>query len=185
MFIDLVYAGIVLFAIIQGFRKGLIVGLFSLIATIAGLAAAIKLSAYVAGRLGEVVNFSEKLLPVLSFVLVFIAVVFIIRLVAVLIQKLAETMMLGLLNRMGGVLMYLLIHTIIFSIQLFYIVQLGIINPTVSEGSFFYPFLEAIGPWTIEGLGKMMPFFSSMFEELKEFFGGLAPEEPLKALIIS
>jgi membrane protein required for colicin V production len=45
MILDLVFAVLIILAIIKGYQRGLIVGIFSLIAIIIGLAAAIKLSA--------------------------------------------------------------------------------------------------------------------------------------------
>ena len=42
-------------ALIKGYRRGFIVAVFSLIAIIVGLAAAIKLSTVVAGRIGQAV----------------------------------------------------------------------------------------------------------------------------------
>ena len=67
MLIDLLLLILAVFAIIKGFSRGLIVGIFSLLAIIIGLAAAMKLSLVVAGWLGESVNVSERWLPVISF----------------------------------------------------------------------------------------------------------------------
>ena len=80
MIIDIVFLILVILAVIKGFRRGLIVGLFSFIAIIVGLAAAIKLSIVVAGYIGSAVNVSDRWLPVISFLVVFIAVVLLIRL---------------------------------------------------------------------------------------------------------
>ena len=51
MIIDIIVVIILILAAIKGFRQGLIVALFSVIAFIVGLAAAIKLSVVVAGLL--------------------------------------------------------------------------------------------------------------------------------------
>ena len=53
MVIDLIFAILIVFAIIRGYQRGLIVGLFSLVAVIIGLAAALKLSAVVAARVRQ------------------------------------------------------------------------------------------------------------------------------------
>ena len=77
MIIDIIFVILIVLALIQGYRRGLIVAVFSLISIIVGLAAAIKLSAVVANHLGHAVKVSDKWLPVISFAIVFIAVVFI------------------------------------------------------------------------------------------------------------
>ncbi len=53
MFLDLVLVVILILAVIKGYQRGLIVGIFSFIAIIIGLAAAIKLSTVVADYIGK------------------------------------------------------------------------------------------------------------------------------------
>ena len=72
MIIDIVLAIFLVLAIFKGYNRGFIVALFSLIAFIAGLAAAMKLSATVAAYLGDNVGITKQWLPVLSFLIVFI-----------------------------------------------------------------------------------------------------------------
>ena len=95
MIIDLAFLVMLLFAIIKGLQKGLIIGIFSLIAFIVGLAAALKLSSVVASYLHESTTISSKWLPVISFILVFVLVVALVGLGARLLEKTAEAMMLG------------------------------------------------------------------------------------------
>lgn len=53
MVIDFFYCVLIVFAVINGIRRGLIVAVFSFFAIIIALAAAIKFSAIVAGWLGK------------------------------------------------------------------------------------------------------------------------------------
>lgn len=101
MLIDLLFVILLVLAVIKGFQRGLIVGIFSFVAILVGLAAAIKLSAVVAGYIGESVRISDQWLPVISFAVVFIAVVLLVRLGANLLEKTVEIGMLGWLNRLG------------------------------------------------------------------------------------
>ncbi|MES2882370.1 MAG: CvpA family protein, partial [Bacteroidota bacterium] len=75
MLLDIIAIGLLIFAIYKGLRKGLIVALFSFIAFIVGLAAALKLSAVAAGYIGQAVSISDRWLPVIAFFLVFFIVV--------------------------------------------------------------------------------------------------------------
>jgi membrane protein required for colicin V production len=115
MIIDIIFVILIVLALIQGYRRGFIVAVFSLVSIIVGLAAAIKLSAVVASRLGHEVKVSDKWLPVISFAIVFIVAVLLIRLGARAIQKLTEAMMLGWANRLGGILLYAVIYVMIFT----------------------------------------------------------------------
>ena len=174
MLIDLVFAVLIVLAIIKGYQRGLIVGVFSLLAIIIGLAAAIKLSAVVAGWIGKAVKVSEQWLPVISFVIVFLIVVLMVRWGANAVQRMAETIMLGWANRIGGVILYIAIYITGFSIILFYAEQIKIIQPATIDKSVSYSFIQPWGPKAINGIGSMIPFFKNMFSELEEFFGNVS-----------
>jgi len=171
MILDIVFAVIVIFAIIKGYRRGLIVGFFSLIAIVIGLAAAIKLSAVVADYIGKAVKISDRWLPVISFALIFLVVVLLVRLGANAIQKLTESVMLGWVNRLGGIIFYIIIYTTIFSVLIFYGEQLKIIQPAVKDKSVTYSFIQPWAPRAINTIGAVIPVFKNMFTDLENFFG--------------
>ena len=178
MLIDIILIVVVIWAIIVGFRKGLIVGVFSVIAFIAGLAAAIKLSTVVAGYIGKAVKISDQWLPVISFAIVFIIVVLFVRLGAKMIQKSVEMAMLGWINRLAGIILYVAVYILIFSVFLFYIDQMDLIKPETKNASVSYKYIQPLGPKVIDGLGKIIPFFKGMFNDLKEFFGTVSQQVP-------
>src|SRR5262249_27350250 len=140
MIIDIIFVVLMLFAIIQGYRRGLIVAVFSFVAVLVGLAAALKLSTVVAGYIGQAVKVADRWLPVISFIVVFIVVVILVRLGARAIQRLTEALMLGWLNKLGGILLYAAIYTTVFSILLFYANQLKLIRPETIRASSTYAF---------------------------------------------
>ena len=178
MLIDIILIVVVIWAIIVGFRRGLIVGVFSVIAFIAGLAAAIKLSTVVAGYIGKAVKISDQWLPVISFAIVFIIVVLFVRLGAKMIQKSVEMAMLGWINRLAGIILYVAVYILIFSVFLFYIDQMDLIKPETKNASVSYKYIQPLGPKVIDGLGKIIPFFKGMFNDLKEFFGTVSQQVP-------
>lgn len=178
MIIDIIVAIIVILAILKGYRQGLIVALFSVIAFIIGLAAALKLSAVVADHLGKAVKVSDKWLPIISFAVVFLIVVLLVRLGAKFIQKTVELAMLGWLNRLGGILLYTGLYILIFSILLFYADQLGFIKPETKNASVTYGYIQPWGPKLMDGLGKIVPIFKGMFEDLEDFFDTVSKQVP-------
>jgi len=174
MILDIVFAVIIILAIIKGYRRGLIVGLFSLIAIVIGLAAAIKLSAVVADYLGKAVKISDRWLPIISFAVVFLIVVLLIRLGANAIQRLTETVMLGWVNRLGGIILYIIIYTTILSVLIFYGEQLKVIKPETKDKSVTYSFIQPWAPRAINAIGTVVPIFKNMFADLEDFFGGVS-----------
>ncbi len=178
MIIDIIVAIILILAAIKGFRQGLIVALFSVIAFIVGLAAAMKLSVVVADYIGKAVNVSDKWLPIISFAVVFLIVVILVRLGAKFIQKSVELAMLGWVNRIGGILLYAALYILIFSILLFYAEQLSLIKAETIKESVTYEYIQPWGPRLMDGLGKIIPVFKGMFEDLEDFFDGVSKQDP-------
>ena len=171
MAIDAFFALLLIFACIKGYQKGLIVALFSVLAFIAGLAAALKLSSVVAAKLSASTSVSGKWLPVISFVLVFLIVVLLVNLGAKMLQKSVELVMLGWVNRLGGIIFYALLYSIVLSIFLFYAVQLHLVKNDSMMASRCYSFIKPLGPAIIDKLGSIIPFFRDMFNQLQHFFG--------------
>jgi len=111
--IDIIIAIVAIVAIIKGIRKGLVVALFSIIAFIIGLAAALKLSAVVALHLQKSVSVPGKWLPILSFALVFLVVVILVNWGAKFIEKSFEMVLLGWANKLAGAAVYLALYMLI------------------------------------------------------------------------
>lgn len=178
MMIDLIYALLLVLATIKGFQRGLIVGLFSFVALVVGLAAALKLSTVVAGYLADSVNISVEWLPFVAFMVVFIGVVLLIRLGAKAIESAVEVVMMGWLNRLGGILLYIAMYTLVYSVLLFYAGKMGFIQVETIEKSMTFSWIEPLGPKVIGAIGQLIPWFKDLFGELTAFFEKLSHELP-------
>ena len=178
MIIDIALLALLVIAAIKGLQRGIIVAVFSLIGLIAGIAAALKFSVLVASWLQGSVNISSRWLPAISFLLVFIVVVLLVRLMANLIEASVELALLGWVNKIGGALLYMIIYTLSLSVLLFFLVQLKLISEKTIAESVTYTYVEPWGPVVINGIGKIIPLFKDMFAELENFFGKLAQKIP-------
>ena len=172
--IDIIFIIILVVAVVKGYSKGLIVALFSLVAFVAGLAAALKLSAVVGVSLQNNWHINSKWLPVLSFAIVFIVVILLVRLGAAFIKKTVSLVFLGWVDKLGGILLYTIIYLMIYSVILFYAYQVHIISPKVAAESSTFGFIYPFGPTVINGLGQVVPIFKNMFTDLSVFFGSLS-----------
>jgi membrane protein required for colicin V production len=170
MLIDTVALVLLIISVFKGFTKGFIVALFSFLAFIIGLAAALKLSTLAASYIGNAVNISQRWLPVIAFLVVFLIVALAIRLGAKMLEGVVKLAMLGWLNRLGGIILYILIYFFIFSILLFYAQQLHLLKPETIEASVSYPWIQPIAPKIMSIMGAVIPFFKDMFDQLLQFF---------------
>ena len=170
MIIDLIFLILLIVAFLKGIKKGLIKALFTFFAFFIGLAAAIKLSAVVANRMATHNSGFLKWYPFLCFILVFAIVVILVNAMGRFLEKTSEVVMLGWINKLGGVLFYLFLYGIFYSIIIFYLKNLGILKAQTIEASKFYPYISPIAPDALSLLGKIIPFFKDLFSQLEHYF---------------
>ncbi|HSV10169.1 MAG TPA: CvpA family protein [Hanamia sp.] len=170
MLIDVAFFIVMIVAVFKGFTKGFIVGIFSFIAFIIGLAAALKLSVIVANHLQSSAAISAKWLPVISFAVVFIVVVFLVHIGARILKKAFSLVMLGWIDKVGGILLYTCIYTIIFSVILFFAEKTFLIKPETVATSSVHNYVAPWGPKVLNNLGKIIPVFKDLFSQLQSFF---------------
>jgi len=178
MLIDIIFAALLLMAIIKGYSKGLIVAVFSVIALIVGLAAALKLSAVTANWLKGTVHVAAKWLPILAFIIVFVVAVLLVRLGAKALEKISELAWLGWVNKLGGILLYLVLYTLLYSVALFYLNKIHLLEPAAIASSKTYHYILPWAPWVTEEMGKWIPVFKNIFSELEDFFAKLPASHP-------
>ena len=157
-------------AVFKGISRGFIVAVFSLLAFVIGLAAALKLSATVARHLHEKMSLDGYWLPVLSFLIVFIGVALLIRWAAAIVKKTAGILFLGWIDALAGILLYVVMYCMIFSVALFFAARIHLITPGAQAASKTYSFIEPFGPEVMSLVGKALPFFSHMFSDLGHYF---------------
>ena len=181
MWIDVLWLLLMVMAVFKGLRQGFLLAVFSAVAFIVGLAAAIKLSATVAVYGSQHLHLSSRWWPVIGFILVFMVVVIAVRWGARLLEKMVDLAMMGWLNRLAGILLYGAIYTIILSVCLFYAVQVHAISGTTLSASITYATIRPWGPFVIDEFGKFVPWFKGMFLQLENFFANLAnnPSSPI------
>lgn len=174
MTIDIIFAIILVIAVYKGFTRGLIVAVFSFVAVLLGMAAALKLSAVAALYVQQHWDVHARWLPVACYIGLFIGVVLLVRLGATALQKVVQLAMLGWLDKLGGIVLYVLVYTISYSVLLWIANQLYLLTPAVKMQSVVYPVIAKWGPFFIESLGKLIPVFKDAFTQLQQFFDNAA-----------
>lgn len=176
MFIDFLFGILLMMAIFKGWSRGLIVAVFSLLAFFIGLVAAIKLSAAVAVWLQQTSGTESTWMPFIAFILVMAIVMLLIRLGANLLEKAVQFVMMGWVNKLGGILFYALLYVTFYSIILFYAENLGVLTEETIKTSRTYAFIAPWGPKAIEAIGSVIPVFKGLFDQLETFFDGTNQE---------
>ena len=85
--------------------------------------------------------------------------------------------MLGWLNKLGGIIFYVAIYTVVFSVLLFYAEQVNLVRSETIEKSISYSFVQPWGPRVINSVGSIVPLFRDMLEL---FFENVSKEIPVR-----
>ena len=172
--VDTLFYIIVILAIIRGWRKGLILALFSVVCGLIGLAAAVKLSAVLATHMKSDLHMVSRWLPVIAFILVFILVILIISWLGKLLEKLIKLVLLEWLNKLSGILLFLILYLAVYSIILFYGTKTQVISKRAMNDSHFYSLIAPFGPAVIRFITGFIPYGQDMFIALERFFDKIA-----------
>lgn len=172
--IDIIFFIILFLAIVQGWRKGLIIGLFSMVCGLIGLAAAVKLSSVLATHMKADLHMSSRWLPVISFILIFVLVILLIQWIGRLLEKLIKLVLLNWLNKLGGILLFIIFYISIYSILLFYGAKTPFISKQAVSDSHFYSLIAPFGPAVIRFITGFIPYGQDMFTALEVFFDKMA-----------
>lgn len=135
----------------------------------AALALALQFSGWVEGYLKKHTESDSDWLAFFAFLLVLIGAIIAIRLLGKIMEKSVELVMLGIINRMAGIGLYLFIHLSLFSVVLVYLKQFGLIGNDTAIHSKSYTYLINYGGWVIDVFAEWLPAVKNLFNDTKEF----------------
>lgn len=140
--IDIIILVIICFFGYKGYKNGLIKELGSLIALIAGIFMAIRFSEFTGSLISEKSGFSSEYLPVISFAIIFIAVVVVVLIFSKLLNQFMKLIKIQWLNKLAGIA-FSILKTIIILGGLFFMIcrfneRLNIFEPSATQKSFLF-----------------------------------------------
>ncbi len=166
---DLVTLVLLLLFFIRGFRQGFIVAVFSLFAIIIAIACSLKLSHSFATILADknIINSSWGLF--ISYILIFFAALFIVRFIALLIEKGFHALLMGWLNSLAGGVLYLIAGVLICGSLLWMAEKSAIIPDEMQKSSYAFRYLLPIAHWAFDGIFAVGTLASDVYDDIREF----------------
>ena len=147
---DIVILIVLFWGAINGFFKGFVSQSLSLAAFLLGVWAGIHFSYLVTNFLVSHFSMSGKLVPVLSFTIIFIIVLIIIHFIGLLITSFINESLIGKFNKLGGVIFGILKMAFIVSIIILIIGKLDLQHNFISlneiNKSYLYKPVQKIAP---------------------------------------
>ncbi len=175
--IDIILIIPLLWGAVMGFKKGLVLELASLVGLFLGIYGAIKFSDFTAGKLVQFVDITQEWLGLISFLVTFVLIVFVVFLAARILNKALKLAALGFVNRVLGLLFGTLKFALIISIGLYFFENLNkkfeFVTIDFAEESVLYkpiklataPFKELMEDFEISKVKEKANEFKNTVEE--------------------
>jgi len=152
MVIDIIFFISAAYGFYVGYSKGIIKTVFSTLSIVLGLMAAMKFSPYMTSFLEDTFSRSP-LMFVAGFVLTFVGVMLLVRLLAKTIEGIFKTIKINVINKIAGGIFMSGFFILLFSILVWFGNEAQGIDSKTKETSFSYSYLEKI---PIEARGVFM-----------------------------
>lgn len=166
MWIDILSGTILIIAILQGYRHGLIKAIISFCSLFIGLIVAFQFAGYISNILKEHTKIGSQWLPFIAFLVVLIGVMILLKMITGILQQSAEWLLLGWLNKLLGMILYALIYGTILSAVLYFMILLGVVEKASIKDSFSFSYLESWWPYFMKKLSLWIPSIKSSLSSL-------------------
>lgn len=166
--LDIILLIPLVFGAIMGFKKGLLIEVIGIVAFVLAIIAGFKLMEVGITILSEYIDGYSELLPFISFIVIFLAIILLINMLGKLLKKMIDMTILGGFDRAAGAVVGLLKWAIGVSILLWLCLSFGVELPGQEEELILYPFLAELGPNLISKLDAVLPFAQDMLDSIKE-----------------
>lgn len=166
--LDLLAGTILILALLQGYRNGLIKAIISFFSLMIGVVCAFQFAGFVAAQLKEHTQITSYWLPFISFLLVLLVVMIALRWITRLLQQTADWLMLGWLNKLLGMVLYIFIYGTILSALLYFMSILGVVEKTKMANSISYNYIEQWWPYFMSKLSTWLPFIKETLGQFSQ-----------------
>lgn len=155
----------------QGYRKGLLLSIFSFIALVLAVIGAIKLLDIAQDWLVHMLDNDAMYIPVLAFALVFIGILLVVTTIGRLLKKIIDLTPLGLADNIAGAILgaFKWCFAVGFLLWLFDMMQFELPG-NWKEESVVYPSVMIVTSAIIDLLGSALPFIKEMSDKLDDIF---------------
>ncbi len=167
-FLDLIILIPMAFGAFKGFQKGLLMELVTLAAFILATVLAFKLMEQAMVVLSPYIGKNENILPLLSFVVVFVLVMILVLFVGKAAKAMIDIVLLGSFDNLAGAIVGALKWAFGFSTLLWLMQSASLSFPekTVNE-SMVFPYFVAYGPMLIEWVSMLIPYAKELVASIK------------------
>ncbi len=166
--IDVVILVPIIYAAWKGFKHGLIIEIFTLLALFVGLYAGIHFSDLTANFLRTNLGMSSKYVPVIAFTITFLGIGAMVYFLGKTIEKIIKVTQLTPINKLAGVFFSVLKYIYILSTLLIllesYDEKIGFFPPKMKEASLLYHPIMQVSKSSIPGMKESTIFVHNLLD---------------------
>jgi membrane protein required for colicin V production len=167
MVIDVICILFYALGIFKGLSKGLLAALLTLIGYFIALMLAIRFGSTIAQLVKDTFGISGIWIPYVTFLLLFLGVILFVRLLISVFNKGLDLVMLGWLNKLGGVFFYLLLYTLILIIIFYLISSVPFLKDRYFGDSVVFEILHDKMTLLIRLWGRLWPSLTTSLAEME------------------
>lgn len=153
----------------SGYKQGLFIGLLSIVAFFIGIIFAFKFMHWGAELLSEKVESLTFMLPFISFIIIFLVVTVVIRILAYMVKKALDLTILGTFDNFAGAILGLFKWMIMLSLLFWVGKSFEYTLPDhLVENSVIYPAITPIAPALVSVLDAYTPIIDQSIAAIRE-----------------
>ena len=161
--LDWIILAFLTFAAFQGYRKGFILEIISILALLLGILGGLKLIDFGKEFLARHLEIEGDALPYLSFLFIFIIIVILLNLAGRAVKKILDMTLLGNLDDIFGSIIGILKWSLILSSLIWIASIIELKLPfTWTENSLLYPYISWVAPNLFQVLSGVFPFLKEL-----------------------
>ena len=165
--LDIIIIIPLVFGAFKGFRKGLLMELVSLLALLLAVIASFYFMQRGVILLTPYLGNDNSLLPVFSFVIIFIAVLMGVFYLGRILKKILDVTLLGSIDDVAGAILGFLKWGLVFSVFLWLFDKGGILLPeSLTNGSVLFPYIVVYAPNLLAVVTDVLPFTDNLIDEI-------------------
>lgn len=157
-------------AIVYGIYKGITAGFFKstlhYAKVIISLIASLNFSYVIHHQVAEKSGLSANYIPILSFIAMFILVMFLLKLLGNLTEKMSKDMGVDFAYRGAGSLVWLIVLSVIFSSLIGVAEKSDVITASVTANSSVYPILEPVHHIAYNVIDNLVPALQNLIDSV-------------------
>lgn len=164
MVLDIIFLLFAIYGFYIGYSKGIIGTVFTLLAYTFGIVAGVKFAPFMTNFLNDLIS-DNPLNFIAGFVLSFVFIMIVIRMIAKGLESLLETANINVINKFFGGALLTGAMILLYSVLLWFADSAHLVNQAAKEESRTYAFVEPIPAQAYKVAKQLQPTFEKFWED--------------------